>query len=156
MLTPGVTAAISLASLCLSLQTHFSSGCLLIYVLALTKSGHSPAKTVLHAQSSLSRTVRATQDGLPHKGSQTFQRTISKHRVFFSLFLLSTQWLKTKNGSLLFIWSLLTKSKKKKQHIIFSGSFYKYCKTISLLHEGFCCLSFVTVKIEFSLTFKNY
>lgn len=109
MLTTRVTATISLASLCL--QMHFPSGCF-IYVLAVPISGCSPAK-LLQAWSSLSRSPRATQDGLLNKGSQTFPKTTSKHKLFFSLFLLSTHRLKTENSSLLLKLSLLTKSQKR-------------------------------------------
>lgn len=97
---------------------------------------------------SIIRMVQAQQDckghprRLPNTGSQTFQRTISKHRLFFFLFLLSTQWLKTENDSLLFILSLLTKSQKC-SILFFSGSVYKYLKTVSLLHQWFCSASFL-------------
>lgn len=137
MLTTRVTATISLASLCL--QMHFPSGCF-IYVLAVPISGCSPAK-LLQAWSSLSRSPRATQDGLLNKGRQTFPKTTSKHKLFFSLFLLSTHRLKTENSSLLLKLSLLTKSQKRSTLFFFSSSFYKYLKTVSFLRQGFCSVS---------------
>ena len=79
---------------------------------------------------------------------------ISNCRLFVSRFLLSTHWWKTENRSPPFILSLLPKSQRKAA-FFFSGSFYKYLKTVSWLPQGFWAVSFWIVKTEFSLTFKN-
>lgn len=103
----------------LSLQTHFSFGCLFIYILALAESGCNDAKTDCYMYGPVSADYR----GHPRRATKQRKPDISKGhpqgQLLLSLPLLSATLIKNRKWSPLFRLILRPKSWRKTTYYFF-------------------------------------